>query len=84
MVLDFFRDDLEYVAVIASLPAQQTVFEYLVGCWKRLNSARGTLIKKVKYILPDYDLNTMLTHTVDLGISACGNSTSARCTGEAT
>lgn len=24
-----------------------TVFEYLVGCWKRLNSAKANLIKKV-------------------------------------
>ncbi|KIJ62650.1 hypothetical protein HYDPIDRAFT_41789 [Hydnomerulius pinastri MD-312] len=39
-------DDLDYVAVLASLPAQMTVFEYLVGCWKRLNSARANLLKK--------------------------------------
>lgn len=24
-----------------------TVFEYLVGCWKRLNAARAALLKKV-------------------------------------
>lgn len=41
------RDDLEYLPVVASLPAQQTVFEYLVGCWKRVNIARSTLQKKV-------------------------------------
>ncbi|KAL4069954.1 ubiquitin elongating factor core-domain-containing protein [Scleroderma yunnanense] len=39
-------DDLEYVAVLASLPAQVTVFEYLVGCWKRLTKARSNLSKK--------------------------------------
>ncbi|KIM56094.1 hypothetical protein SCLCIDRAFT_133427 [Scleroderma citrinum Foug A] len=39
-------DDLEYVAVLASLPAQMTVFEYLVGCWKRLTKARNNLTKK--------------------------------------
>ncbi|KAK0221612.1 ubiquitin elongating factor core-domain-containing protein [Armillaria fumosa] len=39
-------DDLEYMPVLASLPPQQTVFEYLVGCWKRLNISRNALIKK--------------------------------------
>ncbi|KAH9947558.1 ubiquitin elongating factor core-domain-containing protein [Amylocystis lapponica] len=39
-------DDLEYLAVIASLPPQQTVFEYLVGCWKRLNGTRSALNKR--------------------------------------
>ncbi|EPT05311.1 hypothetical protein FOMPIDRAFT_1045367 [Fomitopsis schrenkii] len=39
-------DDLEYLAVIASLPPQQTGFEYLVGCWKRLNATRFALLKK--------------------------------------
>lgn len=46
-VLRLGRDDLEYLAVIASLPPQQTVFEYLVGCWKRLNASRSALLKKV-------------------------------------
>ncbi|KAH7885208.1 ubiquitin elongating factor core-domain-containing protein [Phlebopus sp. FC_14] len=40
-------DDLEYLAVLASLPSEMTVFEYLVGCWKRLNSARTSLLKKI-------------------------------------
>ncbi|KAF9221552.1 hypothetical protein BS17DRAFT_784937 [Gyrodon lividus] len=38
--------DLDYVAVLASLPAQMTAFEHLIGCWKRLNSARTNLMKK--------------------------------------
>ncbi|KAH9480417.1 Ubiquitin conjugation factor E4 [Psilocybe cubensis] len=38
-------DDLEYLPVLVSLPPQQTVFEYLVGCWKRLNAARSTVMK---------------------------------------
>ncbi|KAJ3542484.1 hypothetical protein NMY22_g3494 [Coprinellus aureogranulatus] len=33
-------DDLEYLPVLVSLPAGQTVFEYLVGAWKRLNATR--------------------------------------------
>lgn len=41
------RDDLEFLPVLASLPHKQTVFEYLVGCWKRHNNARTALIKKV-------------------------------------
>ncbi|KAI0789740.1 ubiquitin elongating factor core-domain-containing protein [Abortiporus biennis] len=39
-------DDLEFLPVVASLPAGQTVFEYLVGCWKRINAARSALSKK--------------------------------------
>ncbi|OBZ71580.1 Ubiquitin conjugation factor E4 [Grifola frondosa] len=39
-------DDLEFLPVLASLPPQQTVFEYLVGCWKRLNASRAGLLKK--------------------------------------
>ncbi|KAF8139503.1 ubiquitin elongating factor core-domain-containing protein [Mycena galopus ATCC 62051] len=39
-------DDLDFLPVLASLPPQQTTFEYLVGCWKRVNSARSALMKK--------------------------------------
>ncbi|KIL63235.1 hypothetical protein M378DRAFT_79950 [Amanita muscaria Koide BX008] len=39
-------DDLEYMTVLASLPPQQTAFEYLIGCWKRLNATRAAFIKK--------------------------------------
>ncbi|KAF8631028.1 hypothetical protein AX15_002639 [Amanita polypyramis BW_CC] len=39
-------DDLEYLPVLASLPAQQTAFDYLVGCWKRLNATRTVFLKK--------------------------------------
>ncbi|KAF9046597.1 ubiquitin elongating factor core-domain-containing protein [Panaeolus papilionaceus] len=39
-------DELDYLPIMVSLPPQQTVFEYLVGCWKRLNAARSALIKK--------------------------------------
>lgn len=41
------RDDLDYLPVLASLPPEQTVFEYLVGCWKRLNVAKTALIRRV-------------------------------------
>jgi ubiquitin conjugation factor E4 B len=75
-------DDFEYVAVIASLPAQQTVFEYLVGCWKRLNSARANLIKKVGEGLSACDRTILLIRVAYLGISARGYSTSAEGIGE--
>ncbi|KAJ7212066.1 ubiquitin conjugation factor E4, partial [Mycena pura] len=39
-------DDLDFLPVLASLPPEQTTFEYLVGCWKRLNSSRSALMKK--------------------------------------
>ncbi|KAF8442825.1 ubiquitin elongating factor core-domain-containing protein [Boletus edulis BED1] len=39
-------DDLGYLSVLASLPSQMTVYEYLVGCWKRINSAKSNLAKK--------------------------------------
>ncbi|KAF8340032.1 ubiquitin elongating factor core-domain-containing protein, partial [Amanita rubescens] len=39
-------DDLYCLSTLASLPAQQTAFEYLVGSWKRFNSARTAFKKK--------------------------------------
>ncbi|KAF9533152.1 ubiquitin elongating factor core-domain-containing protein [Crepidotus variabilis] len=39
-------DELDYLPVLVSLPPKQTIFEYLVGCWKRLNAARSAAIKK--------------------------------------
>lgn len=41
------RDDLDFLPVLASLPSQQTVLEYLIGCWKRLNTAKSVLLRKV-------------------------------------
>ncbi|KAF8510860.1 ubiquitin elongating factor core-domain-containing protein [Gautieria morchelliformis] len=38
-------DDLDFLPVLASLPQQQTVLEYLAGCWKRLNTSRSNLVK---------------------------------------
>ncbi|KAF8579833.1 hypothetical protein K439DRAFT_1522775 [Ramaria rubella] len=48
-------DDLDYLPILASLPQQQTVLEYLVGCWKRLNVTRSTLIKK-GYVQSDLEV----------------------------
>ena len=52
-MLSVCRDDLEYLSVLASLPAEQTIFEYLVGCWKRGNKTRSELLKKVGDICTD-------------------------------
>ncbi|KAG6816241.1 hypothetical protein H0H87_007478 [Tephrocybe sp. NHM501043] len=43
-------DDLEYLPVLASLPAQQTTFEYLVGAWKRVNAIKSALVKKAPLV----------------------------------
>ena len=53
--LSVCRDDLEYLSVLASLPAEQTIFEYLVGCWKRGNKTRSELLKKVRDDRTDLD-----------------------------
>lgn len=46
-MLSISRDGPEYLSVIASLPAEQTTFEYLVGCWKRGNKIRSDLLAEV-------------------------------------
>jgi ubiquitin conjugation factor E4 B len=43
--------DEEYRVFLSKVPTLQTVFEYLVGCWKRLNVAKSVLLKKVCGIL---------------------------------
>ncbi|KZW03235.1 hypothetical protein EXIGLDRAFT_243210 [Exidia glandulosa HHB12029] len=54
-------DDPEVLQIVASLPTNQTVFEYLVGCWRRLNAIRSALAKK------NYDKGdiAMTTPTLD-------------------
>ncbi|KAG9315705.1 ubiquitin elongating factor core-domain-containing protein [Chiua virens] len=64
-------DDLDYVAVLASLPSQMTVFEYLVGCWKRLNSAKTNLVKK-NPVNELQQASTILEKIRDLVISYAG------------
>ncbi|KAH7922937.1 hypothetical protein BV22DRAFT_1036932 [Leucogyrophana mollusca] len=64
-------DDLEYVAVLASLPPQMTVFEYLVGCWRRLNSARVALMKKTR-VTEIQQASATLEKIRDLVISYAG------------
>lgn len=38
-------EDPEILTVVANLPQEQTLFEYLVSCWQRINSARVALHK---------------------------------------
>ncbi|KAG8932849.1 hypothetical protein FRC03_000161 [Tulasnella sp. 419] len=43
---DAVTDDVEQLQVIKSLPPRQSAFEYLTGCWKRLQSARSSLLRR--------------------------------------
>lgn len=74
--MKIYRDDLEYVAVIASLPPQQTVFEYLVGCWKRLNSSRSALLKRVNHLPSESSSHNFAHELVVLGVHSCRDSAS--------
>ncbi|PCH40023.1 hypothetical protein WOLCODRAFT_88418 [Wolfiporia cocos MD-104 SS10] len=65
-------DDLEYLSVIASLPPQQTAFEYLVGCWKRLNTAKTSLLKKAYPPLERQQALAVLDKLRDLIVSYAG------------
>ncbi|KAF5369482.1 hypothetical protein D9758_002753 [Tetrapyrgos nigripes] len=65
-------DDLEYLPVLASLPPQQTVFEFLIGCWKRLNVVRAALIKKGYPPIETQDALSRLEKMRELIISYAG------------
>ncbi|KAF9077770.1 ubiquitin elongating factor core-domain-containing protein [Rhodocollybia butyracea] len=65
-------DDLEYLPVLVSLPPQQTIFEYLVGSWKRSNAARTALIKKGYTPIETQNALTKLDKLRDLLISYAG------------
>ncbi|KAI0697911.1 ubiquitin conjugation factor E4 [Cytidiella melzeri] len=65
-------DDLDYLPVLASLPPQLTVFEYLVGCWKRAVSTRSALDKKAYPPLEKEKAISILDKTRDLIISYTG------------
>ncbi|KAF9030215.1 hypothetical protein BDZ89DRAFT_1091648 [Hymenopellis radicata] len=65
-------DDVEYMAVVACLPAEQTVFEYLVECWKRLNSTRNALFKKGYFPQDAQNAAAKLEKVRDLIVSYAG------------
>ncbi|KAI1793388.1 ubiquitin elongating factor core-domain-containing protein [Ganoderma leucocontextum] len=65
-------DDLEFLPVLASLPSQQTVLEYLIGCWKRLNAARNALLKMNYVPLEQQQALDVLDKLRDLVISYIG------------
>ncbi|KAJ7863060.1 ubiquitin elongating factor core-domain-containing protein [Mycena olivaceomarginata] len=65
-------DDLDFLPVLASLPPQQTTFEYLVGCWKRLNSARSALMKKAYSPVDVQNALTRLEKVRELIVSYTG------------
>ncbi|KAL1950354.1 hypothetical protein VTO73DRAFT_5478 [Trametes versicolor] len=65
-------DDLEYLPVLASLPPQQTVTEYLVKCWKRLNTVRAVLPRKNYIPLEQQQASEILDKLRGLIISYTG------------
>ncbi|TBU62234.1 ubiquitin elongating factor core-domain-containing protein [Dichomitus squalens] len=65
-------DDLEFLPVLASLPSQQTVLEYLIGCWKRLNAARNAVLKRNYVPLQQQQALDVLDKLRDLIISYTG------------
>ena len=46
------RDDPVTLAVLASIPQQETVFNFLTGCWKRLNTIQLVFNKAVRKAIP--------------------------------
>lgn len=58
--------------MLASLPAEQSVFEYLVGCWKRANGARAALLKRAYPPLETQRAGEVLDKLRDLAISYAG------------
>ncbi|KAG5651652.1 hypothetical protein H0H81_007932 [Sphagnurus paluster] len=65
-------DDLDYLPVLVSLPANETTFEYLVGAWKRLNTTRSSLIKKGYTPVDTQNALTRLEKLRELLISYAG------------
>lgn len=65
-------DDQEQVSVLTSLPPNQTTFEYLVDCWKRLNAQRHVTLKKGLQPNDLEKVNALLEKLRDLIISYAG------------
>ncbi|KAI0712081.1 ubiquitin elongating factor core-domain-containing protein [Earliella scabrosa] len=65
-------DDLEFLPVLASLPPEQTILEYLIGCWKRLNAARSAVLKKNYAPLQQQQAVDVLDKVRDLIVSYIG------------
>ncbi|PIL22469.1 hypothetical protein GSI_15157 [Ganoderma sinense ZZ0214-1] len=65
-------DDLEFLPVLASLPSQLTVLEYLIGCWKRLNSIRNLLLRMNYVPLEQQHAVDVLDKLRDLVVSYTG------------
>ncbi|PAV17237.1 ubiquitin conjugation factor E4 [Pyrrhoderma noxium] len=66
------EDDLDYLPVLASLPENETVLEYFVGCWRRHNSIRNTLGKKNYTPQDSQHIHTVLDKLRDIIISYAG------------
>lgn len=62
VMLSVCREDLGYLSVLPSLPAEQTIFEHPVGCWKGATSCpradpRGQRTGTFLGITPDERFN---------------------------
>ncbi|KAI0770227.1 ubiquitin elongating factor core-domain-containing protein [Fomes fomentarius] len=65
-------DDLEFFPVLASMPSQQTILEYLIGCWKRSNAARSAVLRRNYTPLQQQRAIDVLDKVRDLIISYTG------------
>lgn len=66
------RDDTSELTIAAAVPLSQTVLEYLVGCWKRLNTHRLTLLRRGLGQQQLTQASGVLEHLRDLVISYAG------------
>ncbi|EJC98051.1 uncharacterized protein FOMMEDRAFT_171416 [Fomitiporia mediterranea MF3/22] len=65
-------DDLDYLPVLASLPEDETIFEYLIGCWRRHNNIRTALAKKNLTPQDSQHAHSVLNKLKDLIVSYAG------------
>lgn len=50
-ILSINRDNIDDLQVLASLPQNETVLEYLIGCWKRLYTIKLGPDREVRTVL---------------------------------
>lgn len=66
-------DDSDRMDIIAGIPKDETTFEYLTGCWKRLNRANRELVG-INYSPADkHSWNSTFDKLKELIISYCGH-----------
>ncbi|KAL5501546.1 UFD2 [Sanghuangporus vaninii] len=65
-------EDMDYLPALASLPTDETIFEYLIGCWRRQNTIRTSLLKKTYTPQDTQQAMSILDKLKDLIISYAG------------